>query len=570
MSKQKKVVVVAVLIAVLLVAVLAGLALYKHYAPSREKADVSGLFKLEEDQVAILVDDKEQEERGLIRVGHIYVPVSVASSYMDKRIYVDETEGILSYVTEDGLVQASVDAVEYTIGKTKKETAMSILTKVEDTYYVALDFIKEYASCEYEMYENPNRLVVMQDRDKKFVTATVTEKSRLRKGPGKKYAYYAEIAEKDRFFVETDVKEENEYVAVRTTDGISGYLPKERITEKKEDKWTYEKSPASFTQKGLDTKVCLGWHQVTNESSAKILPTNIQESGSFNVLCPTWFALSDNKGGYTSLANTAYVTQAHSAGYQVWGLINDFGGKLKLSTILGTTSIRTKLVNSLVASAIQYDLDGLNIDFENVTTDSAAAYLEFLRELTIKAHANDLVISVDNYTPASHNAFYDLEEQGLVVDYVILMAYDEHYSGSKESGSVSSLGFVSDGVANMLKQVPAERVVVGLPFFTRLWKEVKTKNGVDVSSAGAYGMSGAESVLSANDAKKKWDDTTGQYYAQYKADGATYKIWLEDEVSLEKKMQTVMKNKVAGVAFWKLGLERSITWKIIDDALQKE
>ena len=181
-----------------------------------------------------------------------------------------------------------------------------------------------------------------------------------------------------------------------------------------------------------------------------------------------------------------------------------------------------------------------------------------------------MVISVDNYTPASHNAFYDLEEQGLVVDYVILMAYDEHYAGSKESGSVSSLGFVSDGVTNMLKQVPAERVVVGLPFFTRLWKEVKTKNGVDVSSAGAYGMSGAESVLSANDAKKKWDDTTGQYYAQYKADGATYKIWLEDEVSLEKKMQTVMKNKVAGVAFWKLGLERSITWKIIDDALQKE
>ena len=198
---------------------------------------------------------------------------------------------------------------------------------------------------------------------------------------------------------------------------------------------------------------------------------------------------------------------------------------------------------------------------------SADAFLEFLRELVLKCHANDIIVSVDAYTPADYNAYYDLEEQGRVVDYVILMAYDEHYAGSEKSGSVSSIGFVQSGVKNILAKVPAERVVVALPFYTRLWHEVKTKKGVRVTSA-AYGMSSAESLLRANDVTPKWDKKTGQYYAQYKGNGGTYKIWLEEENSLKRKMDVVAANKVAGVAFWKLGFERSATWLTVETALK--
>ena len=332
----------------------------------------------------------------------------------------------------------------------------------------------------------------------------------------------------------------------------------------KETAWKFDKEPESFTQLKTKGQVCLGWHQVTNETSSGQLPSLIQSAKAMNVISPTWYALSDNTGKFGSLANSSYVAQAHAQGKQVWGLINDFGKGIKLSKVLGVTSNRNRLVNGLVATAIQHELDGINIDFEHVTKDTAPAYLEFLRELTLKCHANDLIVSVDNYSPASYNAYYDLEEQGRIVDYVILMAYDEHYNGSEESGSVSSLPFVKEGVKNVLAKVPAERTVVALPFYTRLWKEVKGKK----PHPEAYGMSGAESVVRANDASPKWDEATGQYYAEFKSSGATYKIWLEEETSLKKKLEVVKKSKTAGVAFWKLGFERAVTWTTIADAVR--
>ena len=368
-------------------------------------------------------------------------------------------------------------------------------------------------------------------------------------------------------FIEKDVKEENEYIAVTTMDGVSGYIPKDRIEKETEQTWEFEKTPQDFAQNAMNETVCLGWHQVTNESSSGSLPASVDQAKALNVLSPTWYALSDNNGNFESFANSSYVSQAHARGLKVWGLINDFGKGIKLSKILGVTSNRTRLINNLVASAIQYELDGINIDFEHVTKDNAAAFLQFLRELTLKCHANDLIVSVDNYSPASFNAFYDLAEQGRIVDYVILMAYDEHYAGSEESGSVSSLPFVQEGVKNVLAKVPKERMITALPFYTRLWKEVKTSSGVRVTSE-AYGMSGAESMVRANDASPKWDDATGQYYAEFKSSGATYKIWLEEETSLQKKLEVVTANQAAGVAFWKMGFERAVTWTTIQNSLQ--
>ena len=257
------------------------------------------------------------------------------------------------------------------------------------------------------------------------------------------------------------------------------------------------------------------------------------------------------------------VTAAHAKGLKVWGLINDFDKNISLKRILGRTSTRSRLINNLVSTAMRYKLDGINIDFEKIKSDVAPAYLEFLRELTLVCHANDITVTVDDYLPTDATAYYDWKEQGKVADYVIFMAYDEHYAGSKESGSVSSLPFVENGVDKGLQYIPAERTVVALPFYTRLWKEVKSGDGVAVTSS-AYGMSSAESVLQSNSATPKWDEETSQYYAEFKADGAKYKIWLEEETSLSKKMETVMAKNVAGIAFWKLGFERMATWTTIE------
>ena len=506
MGKRKKVVWIAFVIAILLVMALIAIVIYKKVAPSHVQANLNKLFELKAGEEAVLIDDELQDEKAIKADGYTYVPADMASAYLDNRIFVDRLEGVLAYTTSQGVIQARENAASYTLGKDTKETQEPVLRKIDKTYYVSLSFIKEHSSNYIQEYSNPSRMVVMTDRDKTHTFAVLSKDTDLRTGPGKRYPYWVEVSEGAKVLVETKTKEENGYTSVTTEDGITGYVPTDRLTQKKEETWEFDSEPESFKQQTAGTKtVCLGWHQVTTEQSSK-------------------------KG-------------------------------IKLSQVLGSTTSRTKLINGLVGKAIQYDLDGINIDFEHVTKDNAAAYLEFLRELTIKAHINELVISVDNYTPAAHNAFYNIKEQGKVVDYVILMAYDEHYQGSEESGSVSSLEFVKNGVASMVASVPKERVVAALPFYTRLWKESKSKGGKPTSQA--YGMSAAETILKSHDTTAKWDDTTGQYFAQYKDGGYTYKIWLEEETSLGKKMDEVAKQKVAGFAFWKLGCERPATWSTI-------
>lgn len=565
MSKRKKVIAGAVILAIVLVIVLAAIAIYRFLAPSNTKAEPD--FGIKQNEIALIVDGKLLEEKGIVVDGKSYVPAEAASRYMDQRIYVDTAEKILSYATPDGMIQADVGETKYTISKETKEAEEPVLRLEDEKLYVSLSFVLEHAASDIQEYKDPSRVVIHNDRTKTYTFAAVNGATRLRKGPGKKYAWITEVSEGTEVVVEPEIRQENGYMAVTTKDGITGYIPVDDVNSEKEKAWEFQKTPESFAQKSYGKTVCLGWHQVTSETYSYALYSGIDQARPMNVISPTLFALSDNKGNFSSLANTGYVSQAHARGLQVWGLINDFNDGINLDTVLGTTSIRKKLVNGLVGAAIQYDLDGINIDFENVKASSAAAYLEFLRELVLKCHANDIIVSVDAYTPAEYNSYYDLAEQGRVVDYVILMAYDEHYAGSEESGSVSSIGFVESGVKGVLAKVPAERVIVGLPFYTRLWCETKTKNGVKVTST-AYGMSSAESVLRANDVTPKWDKKTGQYYAKFQGESGTYKIWLEEETSIKKKLEVVMAGKVAGVAFWKLGFERAATWLTIEDALK--
>lgn len=555
-----------ILIAVVLAFFTAGaFLLYKYIAPSSEQRDLSSYFKVKSEEVALIIDDELVKEKGVKLEGQIYVPEEIATLYMDQRIYVDKVEDKISYATKEGVIVSEANSMEYHIGKKVDSMKQPILKKVKDSYFVVLSFIVEHASCYVKEYKNPSRLVIMTSRENAYTFASINTATRVRTGPGKKYPYYVEIPEGSRVFVEEDIQQEHEYMAITTMDGVLGYIPIERVEKKVSEPWKFDKVPEKFEQLTNAKSVCLGWHQVTNNTGSAWLPSSIDQATEMNVISPTWYALTDNNGNFSSLANTSYVSQAHAKGLKVWGLINDFKQGLRLDKVLGMTSRRTKLVNSLVATAIQHELDGINIDFEKVRKDTAAAYLQFLRELTLKCHANDLVVSVDNYTPADYNAYYDLEEQGRIVDYVILMAYDEHYAGDDESGSVSSLPFVEKGVKNVLKKVPAERTITALPFYTRLWKEVKGQK----PTSEAYGMSSAESVVRANDATPKWDEATGQYYAQFKSSGATYKIWLEEETSLKKKLEVVKKNKCAGVAFWKLGFERAVTWSTIKQVWNK-
>lgn len=565
---KKKLTVVFVLFIILALLAAAGIVVFKKFAPSFTQREMSEQYKLGKDEAMLVINGYPVEEKGKIVNGKMYVPVSVATEQMNERIYWDEKENILSLATSGGLITVGADSTAYTVGKETKNTETQVIYQDGDIDYISMDFVNEYSRIQYEEKKDPSRIVVQSDFETGHTFAKLADSVRLRVGPNKKYDYLLELEKDQEVLIDTNTKPENEYQKIFTLDGIEGYVPQEYLTEQIDKTWQTEKQEDVFTQLKMDHTVCLGWHQMTEVVGSADLEIKTAHAGSLNVISPTWFALSDNKGNFSSLASSEYVTAAHAKGLKVWGLVNDFDKKVKLKKVLGRTSIRTNLINNLVTTAIQYDLDGINIDFEKITEETAPAYLEFLRELVLRCHANDIVVSVDDYLPTESSAFYNWKEQGRVVDYVIFMAYDEHYAGSKESGSVSSLPFVQGGVELGLQYIPQERVVVALPFYTRLWRETKKKSGVDVSSS-AYGMSSAESVLQSNGVSAAWDDVTGQYYAEFDAEGSTYKIWLEEETSLDKKMETVFSQNVAGIAFWKLGFERPVTWTTIAKYIQK-
>ena len=185
-------------------------------------------------------------------------------------------------------------------------------------------------------------------------------------------------------------------------------------------------------------------------------------------------------------------------------------------------------------------------------------YIEFIRELSIPCRANGIVLSVDNYVPTEYTAHYDRAEQGIVADYVIVMGYDEHYAGSPEAGSVASIDFVEEGIERTVEQVPAHKVINAVPFYTRIWE---TK-GAELGSQ-AVGMAAAEEYVRAHNIALEWDEETCQNYGEYTEDGSLFQVWLEDERSIEVKLNIMEKYQIGGVAGWRLGFEKPEIWDVI-------
>lgn len=561
---------IIVLLMVLVGATIVGGLLYKKYAPSKKMMPLTTFFQSSEDEVLLMLHDTVLEETGYIEGKELYLPYEVVVDNINQRFYFDSSENILSLATATELIRSEVGSTTYTINKSKVNLDYPVIKVQGEQVYLAMDFVKEYSNVEFNFYENPNRLMIEAGWGNTYQYYSVNKATQLRYKPGSKSDVLVKLEEADILRVVNDGTEEMEsYDKVMTKDGVTGYVLKKYLSEPYEEEMVNDYTGDVFPHITKDKTINMTWHQVTTTAANDGLLNAIASTKGLNVISPTWFSLADNNGNVTSLASETYVQRAHNSGLEVWALCDDFKAsknEISLAEVLGKTSKRDKLINRLLANAIEYNLDGINIDFENIKKETAPAYLEFLRELSIKCRVNGIVLSVDSYVPSEYTEFYDREEQGKVVDYVVVMTYDEHYAGSEESGSVSSIGFVKDAVTQITQMVPPSQVIMALPFYTRLWKEQSTESGIEVSSS-AYGMSQAESIVAANGAKVSWDKETAQNYAQYESQGIVYKIWLEDEKSLEEKLKVVFaeqeNGKIAGVSSWKLTLEKSSVWDTI-------
>lgn len=562
MRRRRKQVILGTILVLIIFTITISAIIIKKFTPSKVVMDLSKYYNVKGNEIAIVLQNQIDETKGILIDNQVYVDYNTVIEQFNKRFYWDANENILLYTTPTEVIKAEAGGNDYFVNKSKNSMDYPI-TKVDgDNVYVAIDFVKQYSDIEYQLYTNPNRIVIDYQKGD-FLYADVKKKTQLRYEPNIKSDILVKLEEKDKVqYVDTSESAVNGFSKVMTVDGVIGYvktkLVKNTYYETKESNF---KAP-DYTSIHKDYKINLVWHQVTNQTANNNLLYMLDGTKGVNTISPTWFSVISEEGEISSLASERYVQRAHDLGIEVWGLVDDFNPDINLHTLLSTTSKREKLINNLLVNAIKYNLDGINIDFENIALDTGIHFLEFIRELSVKCRNNGIILSVDNYVPMNYSAYYDRGEQGAVVDYVITMAYDEHHAGASESGSVASYGFVKSGILDTLKEVPKEKTIIGVPFYTRLWKEILEGDSVKVTSQ-AYGLTEAAELLERNEAEVTWNNELKQHYGEFVEGDATFKMWLEDEKSLEAKLELIRDNDVAGIAGWKLGLENESSWNTI-------
>lgn len=581
MRKKKGSVVLGIVLLMAVVAAgIAGFLLAKKYMPSREMADLQEYFEIEQSgEIPVILNEEIAGTKGIEKDGNVYFPLEMVKEFFNDRFYYDYNEDILIYTMPTELRCVAPGDTGYTLyenfksdSKTyEKDYGIPIVIKENDTIYVEADtFLMDYI---YDMgnvqvIDEPER-IVMQTIDwlENAEYAAVNKKTALRKLGGVKSPILRTLEEGETVVVKEVY---DNWLQVVTQDGFVGFVQSKRINRSEGEAWecAEAKETPEFTNLVRDKKINLAWHQSTSlEANAKITEVLAGTSG-INVISPTWFALSDNNGNFTSLGEKWYVDTLHGMGIEVWGLISNFEKDVDTAEVLCYTSKRQYLIRNLIEQSKVLGLDGINLDFEQISVDYGEDYIQFVRELSVACRLNNLVLSVDNYVPTGYTAHYNRKEQGVFVDYVIIMGYDEHYSGSETAGSVASIGFVKDGIEMTLQEVPAEKTINAIPFYTRIWKEVLTGDGVVEVSSEAAGMQRIENLLNELNVEAGWNEECAQFYAEYELEGATYKIWLENEISIEEKMKLIQENNLAGVAEWKLGFQKNTVWDVINKYLQ--
>lgn len=561
-KKLKTFIIFIVLIVILSIAIIA-VNLIKKYTPGKEKADLNKYFALEgalgDDVLAVIVDNEIAEEKSIIVENNVYLNILTIKKSINNKFYWDYNENVLIFTTPSDLIKVEIASNDYYVNKNRNSLNVPIVKSDGDNVYVLAEFIKMYTGIEYKLHSDPQRVSIINTWGE-FNVANVKRDSVIRRLAGIKSPIISDVNKNDQV---TIIEEEGKWSKVNFEGGFIGYIRNKDLGKITRETRTTAFVKPVYTSMSKAGKVNMTWHQVTNRTANNSLVELTEKSKGINVVSPTWFTLADGQGNLNSLADSTYVNRANQLGYEVWALIADFtdddlGGE-RIASVLPYTSKRENMTNKLVSLAIEYNLDGINVDFEKIKQENGDDYVQFLRELSIKCRSNNIILSINNYVPSAWTVYYNTIEQGEIADYVVIMAYDEHVIPSDGAGPVASIGFVDKAITDILENVDESKVIIGIPFYARLWEEKEDGN----LSSRSYGMGAVNNIISNRDLTKTWMDDLGVNYCEYEEDGSTFKIWVEDGQSIEEKLKIINENNVAGIASWKLGLEDSDIWNII-------
>ncbi len=567
MKKRIIAVLVPIVLIFIVIAAALGSQILKRYSYSKNKADLREYFQLaQDDEVAMVVQDTLVEEKALLRDNVIYFALSTVEKYFTERFYVNSEEQVLLFTTDTDIIQINIayDSDVMYVSGSGQELGYKAAFYEGDTLYIAADYVKQYANFEYQVYDAPLHMQVYTEWGS-YTEAVLSKKIALRYQGGIKSDILVQLAAGDAVTV---LEQMENWSKVKTADAFIGYVENKFLKDKKEVERICNTGFQEIVYNNVKKEgmINLTFHQVFDEVGGDVLASALARTKTINVVSPTWFRLTNSNGDFASIANASYVARAHDLGVDVWALVTDvdsvdqFGVEIDFVELLSSSANRKYLIEGLMAQVDRYGLDGINIDFEKVRSDSGTHFVQFLRELSIETRKRGVVLSVDNYVPSEYTAHYNRKEQGIIADYIIIMGYDEHYVGGGAAGSNASIQFVENGIANTKQVVPAEKIINAIPFYTRIWE-----SGPDGLKASTLTMNAQSDWVARTGVTPTWVEESCQNYVEYQVNDTLYQCWLEDLESIRVKLQVMKNQGIKGVASWKLGLETSAVWDVIAD-----
>ena len=559
-AKQNKKLPVLIVI-ILIVLVLAVSFIYERLhadTPTDKMADLNDIYQSEDGTAAVIANGVLSEARAEWRGQTAYLNLGIVRDELNDHFYWDDNEKLLLYTTANEVVRADAEStyqgVPVFFEQGKNDAA-------ESRVYISLDYVSCYTNMQVETYSAPSR-VFLRTIYGESEYADVAEETAVHSKANVKSPLLVKASAGSRLWVIREEGSDWLYVYVGGEDGgVVGYVQRKLVSnlETVDDAGPYQQP--EYTHLSLSEPIRMVWHQVFQESGLDAWDSWMENVSGVNVLAPTWFSIVDSEGTVESRANQEYVDRAHANGMQIWALVENINSEVKLDNarLLNTTSSRNRIIQTLIEQALAYGIDGLNVDLEGLPSSAGSGYIQFIRELSVECRKNGLILSVDNYVPSAWTTHYQRDKQAEVIDYLVIMAYDEHYNGS-EAGSTASFPFVENGIANTIAQgVPADRIICAVPFYSRIWHG----DGSSVSSE-TISMPNMQAYIAEHELTPVWEDDIAQNYVEYTdEEGTLNRIWVEDASSLQAKIDVIRNYSLAGVAGWKLGMETSDVWSIL-------
>jgi spore germination protein YaaH len=515
----------------------------------------------EKNEIRVILDDKEitkeLPEKAIIKEGKIMLSRATVDKYFDKYLYLDEKYNTL-ITTSDKMVS------KLTIGENKIQINNDIkditvpAQLIDELIYIPIEELQEVYNIQVEFNE------------KVIITSNQKAKSKIYIGNNlKQYKLKTPISRvtgninANEFFYYYGEDYKTKWIYVRNSRGDLGYIDTNKIYVTGSELKLPELDFSEIENKYK--KINLVWEYAENFTPDRTGETKIE---GLNVVSPTWFYLKNTNGDVTSKVDQSYISWAKGNEYSIWAAFkNDWVGIDGTSTVVTDMKIREKTINQVVNYAVENKIQGINIDFENMKEIDVNVFSQFVRELSALLRNKGIVVSIDVTVPDGSPTWslcYDRKELNDAVDYIILMAYDQHGISSSNPGSVAALNWVETNINKMLNLgVDKEKLILGIPFYSRVW----TSEG-DKTTSYPIGMQDELNYLNmGNMGNKEWLADEGQYYLEFASGNKTVRLWAEEQESIVEKVKLIKEYNLAGVAAWRRGYEVYDIWKVINENL---